>query len=228
MKQKLPLPLHYAMVLYPFIMVFLLALVFWLIGLFKINTYYLGIRPRNFEGLVGIFTSVFIHGNLQHLSNNLLPLFTLSLALFYFYNQIAWRVLVYGVLVSGVFTWLIGSKGVHIGASGLIYVLISFIFFKGIFTKNYRLTALSLLVVFFYGSFIWYVFPIKQGMSWEGHLSGLITGLIFALIFKKSVLVEEKYDWEQEGYNEAEDAFMKHFDEAGNFIEFPNEEDNSS
>jgi hypothetical protein len=116
-------------------------------------------------------------------------------------------------------TWLIGSSGNHIGASGLIYVLVSFIFFKGIFAKHYRLIALSLMVVFFYGSMIWYVFPVKDGMSWEGHLGGLITGLVFALIFRKQVAKPERYKWEQPNYNEDNDPFMRHFDENGNFIE---------
>lgn len=178
-----------------------------------------GIRPQKAEGLLGVFTSPFLHGDLNHLYNNSFPLLILSLALFYFYNKIAWKVLGFGVLLSGFLTWLIGSSGNHIGASGLIYVLFSFIFFKGIFAKHYRLIALSLVVIFMYGSMIWYVFPIKQGMSWEGHLGGLITGLLFALVFKNNVAKPERYVWQQPDYNEEEDPFMKHFDENGNFIE---------
>ena len=127
--------------------------------------------------------------------------------------------ILYGIVLSGFLTWIIGSSGNHIGASGLIYVLVSFIFFKGIFAKHYRLIALSLLVIFLYGSMIWYVFPIKEGMSWEGHLGGLITGLLFAIIFKKQVAKPERYKWEEPGYNEDDDPFMRHFDENGNFIE---------
>jgi hypothetical protein len=67
---------------------------------------------------------------------------------------------------------------------------------------------------------IWYVFPVKQGMSWEGHLSGLITGLAFALIFRKHIAQPEKYKWEQPDYSEDNDPFMRHFDENGNFIEW--------
>ncbi len=184
-----------------------------------------GIRPQKAEGLLGVFTSPFLHGDLNHLYNNSFPLLILSLALFYFYNKIAWKVLGFGVLLSGFLTWLIGSSGNHIGASGLIYVLFSFIFFKGIFAKHYRLIALSLVVIFMYGSMIWYVFPIKQGMSWQGHLGGLVTGLVFALLFKNNVAKPERYVWQQPDYNEEEDPFMKHFDENGNFIEYLPEED---
>jgi membrane associated rhomboid family serine protease len=184
-----------------------------------------GIRPQKLEGLLGVFTSPFLHGDIDHLYNNSIPLFVLTLALFYFYKKIAWKVIFYGVLMSGLLTWIISSRGNHIGASGLIYVLVSFIFFKGIFAKYYRLIALSLMVIFLYGSMIWYVFPIKAGMSWEGHLGGLITGFLFALFFRKQVAKPERYKWEEPNYNEEEDPFMRHFDEDGNFIELLPEED---
>lgn len=208
-----------SIIVYPLVLVFLIWAVFW----YQVNVDYgiksFGIRPQKIEGLLGVFTSPFLHGNIDHLYNNSIPLLVLSLALFYFYNRIAWKVILYGILLSGFLTWIIGSSGNHIGASGLIYVLVSFIFFKGIFAKHYRLIALSLMVIFLYGSMIWYVFPIKEGMSWEGHLGGLITGLLFAIIFKKQVAKPERFKWEEPDYNEDDDPFMRHFDENGNFIE---------
>jgi len=143
----------------------------------------------------------------------------LTAALVYFYRGIAFKVLLYGILLSGFITWLIARPSYHIGASGVIYVLATFIFFKGIFAKHYRLVALSLLVVFLYGSMIWYVFPVEEGISWEGHLGGLITGFLFAIIFRKSIAKPETYVWQQPDYNEEDDEFLKHFDENGNFIE---------
>ena len=112
-----------------------------------------------------------------------------------------------------------GRPSYHIGISGLIYVLVSFTFFKGVFAKHYRLIALSLMVIFLYGSMIWYTLPIEKGISWEGHMAGLITGLLFALIFRKEIAKPKKYVWEHENYNEENDPFLKHFDEDGNFIE---------
>ena len=209
-----------ATILYPLLIVFALWLVFWYQIRIDGSIRYYGIRPQQLEGLLGVFTSPFLHSDMEHLYNNSIPLFVLTLALFYFYNKIAWKVLVFGIVGSGLLTWLIGSNGNHIGASGLVYVLVSFIFFKGIFAKHYRLIALSLMVIFLYGSLIWYVFPIKDGMSWEGHLGGLITGLAFALIFRKQVAKPERYIWEDPAYNEEEDEFMKHFDEHGNFVEY--------
>ena len=215
-------------ILYPLVMLFTVWLVFWYQVRIDHSIKSFGIRPQKVEGLMGILTSPFLHGDINHLYNNSIPLFVLSLALFYFYKRIAWKVIVYGILLSGLLTWTIAKSGNHIGASGLIYVLVSFIFFKGIFAKHYRLIALSLMVVFLYGSLIWYVFPIKVGMSWQGHLGGLISGFIFALIFRKQIAKPERYKWEDPDYDEENDPFMKHFDDNGNFIELEPEVDQDS
>lgn len=204
---------------YPITFVMLIWVIFWFEVRFNYSFNNYGVYPRTFEGLRGILFSPFIHSDIEHLYHNSIPLFVLSSALFYFYRNISWKVLGYGILLSGFLTWCIGRTSFHIGASGLIYVLMSFILFKGIFAKHYRLIALSLLVVFLYGSMIWYVFPIKENMSWEGHLSGLIVGIIFALYFRRSIAKPRRFAWEEEDYNEDNDPFLKHFDENGNFIE---------
>lgn len=214
-----------SIIVYPLMILFTIWLVFWYQVRIDSGIKTFGIRPQKIEGLIGIVTSPFIHGDINHIYNNSIPLFVLSLALFYFYNKIAWKVIGFGILLSGFLTWIIANNGNHIGASGLIYVLVSFMFFKGIFAKHYRLIALSLLVIFLYGSMIWYVFPIKSGMSWEGHLGGLITGLVFAVIFRKQIAKPKRYKWEDPNYNEEDDPFMRHFDKDGNFIEFEPEEE---
>ncbi|MEY8848156.1 rhomboid family intramembrane serine protease [Psychroserpens sp. XS_ASV72] len=206
---------------YPVFFIMLIWIVFWLQVRFFPWIKKLGVYPLEPEGLLGIFTSPLVHSDIQHLYHNSIPLFILSVALFYFYRKIAWKVLLYGILLSGLITWFIGRPSNHIGASGLVYVLVSFVFFKGVFAKHYRLVALSLMVVFLYGSMIWYVFPVKEGMSWEGHLGGLISGFVFALIFRKSVAKPERYVWQEPDYNEEDDPFLRHFDENGNFIENP-------
>lgn len=204
---------------YPILFILIIWIVFWFEVRFGYDFKYFGVYPRTLSGLKGIMFSPFIHGDIKHLYHNTIPLFILSVTLFYFYRAISWKVIFFGILLSGFLTWSIGRPAYHIGASGLIYVLMSFTLFKGIFARHYRLIAVSLLVVFLYGSMIWYVFPVKDGVSWEGHLSGLIVGLLFAIIFKKSIAKPKKYDWEHEDYNEEEDPFLKHFDANGNFIE---------
>jgi hypothetical protein len=144
-------------------------------------------------------------------------------ALRFFYPKQSFGVIGYGILFSGLITWIIGRENYHIGASGLIYVLVSFIFFKGIQTKYYRLVALSLAIVVVYGGLIWYVFPkVEENISWEGHLAGLIAGFALSLYYKtpeyKKII---KYDWEHPDFDPMQDKFMQRFDENGNFVNLP-------
>lgn len=219
MKAKEEFQFSNGVILIPIFLVLLIWTIFWVEIRFGVDFTTWGIYPQTIKGLRGVLFSPFIHSGISHLYHNTIPLFVLTAALFYFYKPIAWKILIYGILLSGFITWAIGRPSYHIGASGLIYVLVSFTFFKGIFAKHYRLIALSLIVVFLYGSMIWYVLPIKEGVSWEGHTAGLITGMLFALIFKKEIARPKKYVWEEEGFIEDEDPFLKHFDEKGNFIE---------
>ncbi|CAZ96645.1 MULTISPECIES: rhomboid family intramembrane serine protease [Zobellia] len=208
-----------SVVVAPLLAILSIWTVFWVELRFKVNLNDYGIYPQRVSGLKGIIFSPFIHGSVEHLYNNTIPLAVLTASLFYFYRGIALRVLVMGILISGLFTWAIGRPSYHIGASGVIYLLASFIFFKGIFTKHYRLVALSLIVVFIYGSMLWYIFPIEDGISWEGHLGGFLGGLLLAFVLKSEIPPVKKYDWEKEDYDEEADEFLRQFDEYGNFIE---------
>ncbi|UPT69616.1 MAG: rhomboid family intramembrane serine protease [Flavobacterium sp. JAD_PAG50586_2] len=209
----------------------LLLIVIWFVFViensFNVDLTSHGILPRTISGLQGLLFSPFLHGDLNHIANNSIPLFILTTALIYFYRDVSLKVLFYGILLSGLITWVIGRDSYHIGASGLIYVLVSFIFFKGMMTQYYRLMALSLTVVMIYGGMIWYVFPeVDKQISWEGHLAGLITGFIFAIRFKTPDYVEAiQYPWEKPDFNPEEDMFMKHFDEDGNFVNTPEPEE---
>ncbi len=206
---------------YPIAFVLVLWIVFWFEIRFNFDFNHLGVLPRTIVGLRGVVFSPFIHADLSHLWNNTLPVLILSASLFYFYAQQAWKVLWIGVLCTGVLTWLFGRTAHHIGASGVIYMLFGFLFFKGILTKHFRLIAVSLIVVFIYGSMIWYIAPIDPKISWEGHLSGLLTGIVLAFVFKKGIAQPTLYHWETEEYDPEEDAFLQHFDEEGNFVPSP-------
>lgn len=208
-----------AVIAIPLLAVLSIWTVYWFEIRFQVNFNDYGIYPRTLKGMRGIVLSPFLHASVEHLYNNTIPLAMLTASLVYFYRSIAFKVLLWGILISGFITWLIGRPSYHIGASGLIYVLVSFIFFKGIISKHYRLVALSLIVVFIYGSTLWYIFPVKDGISWEGHLGGFVTGLFLAFVLKAPLPKIKKYDWEKEDYNEEGDEFLKHFDENGNFIE---------
>lgn len=226
-----PFRYTYAVVLVPMLTVLLIWTVFWIEVDFGINFNDWGVYPRSLTGLRGILASPFIHGSIEHLYNNTIPIAVLTSALFYFYRKIAWRVLLIGLLLSGLITWIIARPSYHIGASGMIYVLASFIFFKGIFSRHMRLVAISLIVVFIYGSLIWYIFPIKDGISWEGHLGGFLSGLFLAFVLRSYAPDKRKYAWENEDYKEEDDPFLRHFDKDGNFIDDPDnlrQEENTS
>ncbi len=210
----------------PLFFVWFLWFVYWLQIKFDFDFDENGILPRTFSGLQGVFFSPFIHADIEHLYNNSIPLLILLAALRFFYSKQSLEVIGYGILLSGFITWVIGRDSYHIGASSLIYVLVSFVFFKGIQTKYYRLVALSLTVVVVYGGLVWYIFPkVEEKISWEGHLAGLITGFALSLFYKtpeyKKII---KYDWEHPDFDPMEDKFMQRFDENGHFVNIPKEE----
>ncbi|MCD0470988.1 rhomboid family intramembrane serine protease [Flavobacterium sp. JAS] len=212
----------------PVFFVLFLWIVYWVQIRFDFDFYQNGIYPRDLSGLQGVLFSPFIHENLGHLYNNSIPLLVLLAALQFFYPKQSLSVIVYGILFSGLITWIIGRENFHIGASGLIYVLVTFIFFKGIQTRYYRLVALSLSVILLYGGMIWYVFPdVDKTISWEGHLAGFITGFTMSLIYKTPEYAKPiVYEWQKPDFNPEDDAFMRHFDENGNFVntEIPEED----
>lgn len=147
----------------------------------------LGVYPMEQKGVFGIFAHPLVHGSMKHLAANTIPLFFLSWCLFYFYRDMASYIFFILWIGCGVLTFFIGKPGWHIGASGLIYGLAFFLFFSGVLRKHIPLIAISLLITFLYGGLIWNMFPFfsKASTSWEGHLSGAITGMICAAIFIK-------------------------------------------
>lgn len=179
----------------------------WLIFLIKQSTTFnfavLGVLPRGISGLHGIITSVFIHENLDHIASNTLPLLVLGSMLFFFYEKIAKQAFFWIWIISGIWLWIGGRNHpdhptYHLGASTLIYGLATFLFFSGVFRKHLRLMVVSALVVFLYGSIMWGIFPLKEEISWEGHLFGAIAGLLVAFNFRKEGPQRTVYHWEKE------------------------------
>jgi membrane associated rhomboid family serine protease len=165
-----------------------------------------GIYPLTVTGLWGILFSPFIHSNLGHLFNNSLPLFFLGTALFYFYSDVAFRVLGLSWLLTGFLVWVAGRASYHIGASGLVYGLASFLFFSGMIRRHLRLIALSLLIVFMYGSMVWGIFPgIYKNVSWESHMLGFFSGIILAIHYRDEGPQRPVYEWMEEEDEEGEE-----------------------
>lgn len=158
-----------------------------------------GVYPRTISGLKGVLFSPFIHGDWSHLINNTYPMLFLGTALFMFYRRVAFKVLLFGTILTGLWVWAGARESFHIGASGVVYVLAAFVFFSGVFTRNKRMMGLSLITVFIYGSMVWGVFPLKDGVSWESHLFGGIAGLLLAFIYRQEGPKKKKYSWDFDG-----------------------------
>ena len=156
----------------------------------------LGIFPQKISSLRGIIFSPIIHKDIAHLLNNTYPIIVLGGLLCYFYKKIAIKIFFWLYFVSGFWLWIIGRPVYHIGASGIIYALASFLLISGLIKKNNSLSAASMLIIFLYGSMIWGILPINHGVSWEGHLTGMVAGILIALFFKKEGPENTKYQWE--------------------------------
>jgi len=168
--------------LVPFMLVFIMWLVKVVEIIFDTDLYFLGIFPLRASSLTGIITSPFIHADIHHLVSNTLPLFILCTALFYFYSSVAFRVLFWLFLLTGLAVWLTARPAWHIGASGIVYGLASFLFVSGIIRRHIPLMGLSLLVVFIYGEMVWGIFPgLRPNISWESHMVGAAFGLLLAV-----------------------------------------------
>jgi len=190
---------------------FLFLLLMWLIKIievnFQISFISYGVFPQRIEGLKGILFSPFIHKDFTHLINNSYPIIILGGILFTIYRKIATQLFIWLWLIGGFWLWVIGRPSFHIGASGLIYALASFLLVSGIIRKNPRLTAVSMLVIFLYGSMIWGLLPTKEPISWEGHLAGFIAGILVAIFYRNEGPKTKKYQWEID--EEIEEKLLK-------------------
>jgi len=174
----------------------------WFILLFEnlehINLSCYGLYPRTMKGLLGIFTSPLLHADYNHLWANSIPLLILGAIIFYFYRTIAFELFLWIYLMTGFWVWVVGREAFHIGASGIVYGFITFLFFSGVFRKDSKLLALSMLVVFLYGGTLWGILPLRSSMSWESHLMGSIAGLITAYHYRKEGPPQRTYNFDDE------------------------------
>ncbi len=187
----------------PLIFIILIWLIRILEFYFNKNFIFLGIYPLRIKNLIGLIFSPLIHANINHLISNSAPLLILGTGLFYFYKRDALKIFGLIYLMSGIWVWLSGRFAYHIGASGLVFGLVSYIFLSGLLSKKKELMAISLLVSFLYGSLIWGILPIKSNVSWEGHLGGFISGIVLSVYYnrKKRYNNAEEHITNKEHYN---------------------------
>jgi membrane associated rhomboid family serine protease len=163
-----------------------------------------GVRPRELAGLLGILLGPLLHGGYAHLMANSLPLLVLGTGMLYLYPNSALKVLPAVYLGPGVAVWLLAKAGtVHVGASGLVYGLFSYIFVAGLIRRDRRAIAASLLVFFLYGTSVWGVLPIRPGVSWETHLAAAVIGCALALALRHlDITPRKRYSWEDDSREE--------------------------
>ncbi|MBK7871642.1 MAG: rhomboid family intramembrane serine protease [Saprospiraceae bacterium] len=192
--------------LWPAYAILLLWIIQGMQALLGLDLGWLGVFPREIWGLKGILFSPLIHGGWGHLLSNTAPLFVLSAMVLFFYRRVAIPAFAMIYLMTGLAVWGFAdlfelSRHFHIGASGVIYGLVAFVFWNGIFRRNLKSIALALIVALYYGSMLMGILPGKEGISWESHLMGGLIGIFTSFWFKESIEKDEekaKYSWEEE------------------------------
>lgn len=164
-----------------------LVLIIWAVEIWEytsgVRLTRLGIYPRELDGLTGIITSPFIHGDWQHLISNTFPLFILTTIMMVFYRKVTFVSFGLIMFLTGISVWMFARESYHIGASGVIYGLVSFVFWSGVFRGNNRSIILGLVVLVLYSGYFAGLKP-EEGVSWESHLLGALSGIVVAFIFK--------------------------------------------
>jgi len=153
-----------------------------------------GIFPRHPVGLRGVILSPFIHASqdLMHLINNSIPLFLSMSLILFFYRKIAWKSIFSIYFLTGFFVWLFGRSVLHIGASGVVYGLVSFIFWNGIFRRNIKSIVLALIITLLYSGMFLGILPNQPGISWESHLIGALVGVLVSYYYRNHLEHDEE------------------------------------
>jgi len=179
--------------------VVVLWLIEWLIAALDLRPEDFGVRPRQLVGLIGVVCAPLVHGDFAHLLSNSLPLIVAGTTMLYLYPRSSLRVLPAVYFGPGVAVWLFAAGSSHIGASGIVYGLVAYIFVSGLIRRDRRAIAASLLVAFMYGALVWGVLPIRRGVSWETHLAAVLIGIALAFALRRfDASPKRRYSWEEE------------------------------
>lgn len=187
-----------------FIITFCCVFVLWLIkiadAVLNMNLVQFGVYPREFSGLKGVLFAPLIHGSFAHMFSNTLPLLVLGTALLLGYPRSSKIVLPVIYIGPGLLVWLFGRASFHIGSSGIIFGLLTYIFVIGALRWDTRAIALSCLVFFLYGGTLWGIFPTRPGVSFETHFFGAVLGVVCALFFRNvdQKPPQKRYSWEDD------------------------------
>lgn len=171
-------------------------LLIWVVHLFQVLTGFdfwrYGVYPRTDFGLRGILFSPLIHSDFKHLMSNSAPFFLLSVMILYFYRRVAIRSILMIYFLSGLAVWIFAREVFHVGASGVVYGLVSFVFWMGLFRRSIKSIILALIVTFLYSGLFLGILPDQEGISWESHLMGGIVGIFVAYWYKEEIEADEE------------------------------------
>ena len=170
-----------------FIALLVICVVLIVAELFSIELGWLGILPRHITGLKGILFAPLVHDDFAHLFYNSMPLMVLVGMISFFYRKVALKSIAMMYVLTGTAVWLFAREVFHIGASGVVYALVSFVFFSGLFRRNVKSIILALIVTILYSGMVTGIFPNKEGISWESHLFGALVGLYVAYFYKNMI-----------------------------------------
>ncbi len=152
---------------------------------------YLGVFPRKLYGLPGIVMAPLLHGDWQHLISNTVPLAALTIIIFLFFRRVAVKSFLLIYILTGLAVWLFARPVFHIGASGVVYGLVAFVFWSGIFRRSLQSIVLSLIILIMYSGYFLGVVPGEQGISWESHLYGAMSGILVSWLYRGKVEADE-------------------------------------
>lgn len=150
-----------------------------------------GIYPRTTVGFLGIFTSPLIHANFKHLLSNTVPMIGMLTIMVMFYPRVAMKAFLMIYVLTGLSVWCFGRPVYHIGASGVVYGLVAFVFWSGVFRRSMKSIVLALIIVILYTPMFAGILPNQEGISWESHLLGGIVGIFTSFYYKKYLEVDE-------------------------------------
>ena len=171
-------------------------LLIWAVHFFQVITgldfWRFGVYPRTWFGLRGILFSPLIHSGIKHLLSNSAPFFFLTAMILYFYRRVAIRSIFMIYILSGLMVWLFARPVFHVGASGVVYGLVSFVFWMGLFRRSIKSIILALIVTFLYSGLFLGILPHQEGISWESHLLGGLVGVFVAYWYKEEIEADEE------------------------------------
>ena len=173
-------------IIVPSRMVFIMWLVFFIEVKFHFDFGIFGVEPRTIQGLIGIVSMPLLHGSVTHITSNTIPILLLGTMLFFFYPTIANRVFLQCYFFTNVLVWIFARPAIHIGASGLLFGLATFLISYGFFKKDFKSVIISGIVIVIYGSMFFQIIPANPIVSWESHVLGAVVGASSAYLIARN------------------------------------------